>query len=64
MDELAGVLEKYVVLPTHAAESLALWIVHTYAFQLRDVSTYIGIESPDFNSSAGFASGRISARPC
>jgi Protein of unknown function (DUF3631) len=47
LDELAGVLERYVVLPTHAAESLALWIVHTYAFQLRDVSTYIGIESPE-----------------
>ena len=29
-----------------AAETLALWIVHTYAFMLRDVSTYIGVESP------------------
>src|SRR5437867_13392297 len=25
---------------------LALWILHTYAFLLRNVSTYIGIESP------------------
>src|SRR5205807_18118 len=24
-----------------------LWTVHTYGFQLRDVSTYIGIESPE-----------------
>jgi hypothetical protein len=36
-----------VVLPAHAAETLALWILHTHAFQLRDVSTYIGIESPE-----------------
>jgi len=26
---------------------VALWIMHTYAFQLRDVSTYVGIESPE-----------------
>jgi len=29
-----------------AAEILALWIVHTYAFELRQVATYLGIESP------------------
>ena len=37
----------YPVLPPHASTALALWIVHTYAWQLRDVTTYIGIESPE-----------------
>ncbi len=26
---------------------MALWILHTYAFHLRDVTTYIGLESPE-----------------
>src|SRR6266850_345678 len=47
LDELAGQLTRFVVLPKFAAETLALWVVHTYAFELRDVSTYIGIESPE-----------------
>jgi len=46
LDELGKLLPRYVVLPKHAAETLALWIVHTYCFQFRDVSTYLGIESP------------------
>ena len=40
-------LPRFVVLPKWAAEMLALWIIHTYTFQFRDVSTYLGIESPE-----------------
>src|SRR5436309_10515364 len=47
LDELCQVLKRYVVLPERAVETLALWIVHTYAFQLREVSTYVGLESPE-----------------
>src|SRR6266850_1744373 len=47
LDELAGQLTRFVVLPKWAAETLALWIVHTYAFELREVSTYVGVESPE-----------------
>jgi putative DNA primase/helicase len=47
LDELESLLTRFVILPTHAAETLALWILHTYAFELRDVSTYLGIESPE-----------------
>ena len=47
LEELASVFRRYVVLPKWAAETLALWTVHTYAFELRDVSTYIGLESPE-----------------
>jgi len=47
LDEIAQLLRRFVVMPKWSAETLALWAVHTYAFQLRDVSTYIGIESPE-----------------
>lgn len=47
LDELADVVTRFVVLPRHAAQTLALWVVHTYAFELRDVASYIGIESPE-----------------
>jgi len=47
LDELEGLLRRFVVLPKWGAETLALWILHTYAFPLRDVSTYLGLESPE-----------------
>ena len=47
LDELCQVLTRFVVMPKWGTEALALWIVHTYAFPLRDVSTYIGLESPE-----------------
>ena len=47
LDELRNVMRRYVVLPSMAAEALAAWVVHTYAFELRSVSTYIGIGSPE-----------------
>jgi hypothetical protein len=47
LNELESLLTRFVILPPWAAETLALWILHTYAFELRDVSTYLGIESPE-----------------
>src|SRR5688572_21817296 len=47
LEELRQVMKRYVVLPPMAAETLALWTVHTYAFELRNVSTYIGLGSPE-----------------
>ncbi|HZO85419.1 MAG TPA: DUF3631 domain-containing protein [Verrucomicrobiae bacterium] len=47
LDSLRSLLTRYVVLPDMAAEALALWVVHTYAFQLRQVTTYIGVVSPE-----------------
>ena len=47
LSDLRSVLNCYVVLPEMAAEALALWIVHTYAFTLRPVTTYIGVVSPE-----------------
>jgi putative DNA primase/helicase len=39
--------QRFVVLPKWAAETFALWIVHTFAYRLREVATYVGIESPE-----------------
>src|SRR6266496_3055261 len=47
LEELERVLRRYVILPEWAAETLALWILHTFAFEFRDVTTYVGIESPE-----------------
>jgi hypothetical protein len=47
LDELTSTLRRFVVLPNWGTEAMALWILHTYAFELRDVSTYVGIESPE-----------------
>jgi hypothetical protein len=46
LDEIRHLLICLVVMPRWAAEILALWVVHTFAFELRDVGIYIGIESP------------------
>ena len=47
LDALVALLRQFIVLPKWAAETLALWIIHTYLFKTRDVTTYIGIESPE-----------------
>ena len=47
LEDLRRTLKRFVVLPAWAAETLALWTLHTYAFQLRNVTTYVGIASPE-----------------
>jgi putative DNA primase/helicase len=47
LDALANELRRFVVFSKWAAETFALWILHTYAYRLRDVTSYIGIESPE-----------------
>jgi len=47
LDELREVFRRFVVLPKWGAEMFALWTVHTYAWQLRDVTTYVGVSSPE-----------------
>src|SRR5512141_1738007 len=38
LEELGQVLRRFIVLPQWAEETLALWTLHTYAFELRQVS--------------------------
>ncbi|HEV2394576.1 MAG TPA: DUF3631 domain-containing protein [Verrucomicrobiae bacterium] len=40
-------ITSHVVLPRWAPETMALWVPHTFAFQYRDITTYLGIESPE-----------------
>ena len=47
LNALRDMVKRFVVVPAWAVETLALWILHTFAYELRDVSTYIGIESPE-----------------
>src|SRR5204863_3486202 len=46
LDELMRYHTRFVVLPKWAPQTVPLWVVHSYAFELRRVSTYLGIESP------------------
>ena len=47
LDGLSGLLRRHVVLPKWGVETLALWTLHTYAFPLREVTTYVGVVSPE-----------------
>ena len=47
LDDIVGVLKKYVVLPDKAAEAIALWIIHAWAFLAASISAILGIVSPE-----------------
>jgi hypothetical protein len=47
LDDLDRLFRRHMILPAWAAEALALWVLHTYAFEWRSVSAYLGIESPE-----------------
>jgi hypothetical protein len=34
LNELTALIRRIIILPAHAAETLALWIIHTYCFHL------------------------------
>ena len=46
LNALATWIRRYVVLEQAAVDTLALWVLHTHGFELRDVTVYIGVESP------------------
>jgi hypothetical protein len=46
LDGLSSVCRAHVVMPKFTPETCALFTVHTYAYHLRDVTAYLGIESP------------------
>ncbi len=47
LDRIVGELKRVLVFPKWVVETLALWIVHTYAYRLRDLAIYLAIESPE-----------------
>lgn len=47
LDDLTGLLQRFVVLPMHAAEICALWILHTYVFACFEYTPRLLIHSPE-----------------
>lgn len=48
LDTKVGLINRFVVMPKWTPETMSLWGVHTFSFKLRNVSTYIGVESPEW----------------
>jgi hypothetical protein len=45
--DIETVITRHVILSDHAATALAVWVLHTYTFELRDTVAYVAIESPE-----------------
>jgi putative DNA primase/helicase len=47
LNDLTAAFTRYVILPEYAAEALALWVVHTWAFDAWDISPFMVLVSPE-----------------
>ena len=47
LTDIEAVIKKHVILNDHAAAALAVWVLHTWTFELRDIVAYVAIESPE-----------------
>lgn len=47
LNELAGVINRYVVMPADSAVACALWVLHTYAHDAARVSPILAVTSPE-----------------
>ena len=47
LTEIEAVIKRHVVLSDHAATALAVWVLHTYVYEVRDTVAYVAIESPE-----------------
>jgi len=47
LDEIVTTLKRYLVLPEHAAEAIALWILFTYVIDSVRICTMLAITSPE-----------------
>ncbi len=46
LEEIRKSLDRYLVLPPHASIAIALWIFHTFLYELFDFTVYLLIHSP------------------
>ena len=46
LDEIRGILTRYLVLPPHAPEAIALWIIHSCALDAFSISPLLAVSSP------------------
>ncbi|HEV2330886.1 MAG TPA: DUF3631 domain-containing protein [Verrucomicrobiae bacterium] len=47
LTEIEAVIKQHLVLSDAAATALAVWVLHTYVYDLRDTVAYVAIESPE-----------------
>jgi putative DNA primase/helicase len=47
LNDIEATIKKHVILSDHAAAALAVWALHTWTFELRDIVAYVAIESPE-----------------
>jgi putative DNA primase/helicase len=45
--DIETVIKRHVVLTDNAATALAVWVLHTYVYEVRDTVAYVAIESPE-----------------
>jgi hypothetical protein len=50
LDELAGMIHRYVVLAREQADAVALWVAHTHALEAASATPYLSITSPEKRS--------------
>jgi putative DNA primase/helicase len=46
LDAICKAFTRFVILPKHGADMLALWVLHTWVFDSFDISPYLAIVSP------------------
>jgi hypothetical protein len=47
LNDLASVIRRYVVMPTHCADAVALWALHTFLLDQASVSPRLAVTSPE-----------------
>jgi hypothetical protein len=47
LDEIVSIYQRFVILPDHAAEALALWAIHSYVFEHGEISPILALISPE-----------------
>lgn len=50
LDRITAAIREYVILPEHAAEAAALWVVHTHCFDAWQVTPRLAISAPTMGS--------------
>jgi hypothetical protein len=46
LDEVCALVRRYMVLPAHGPEAVALWVLHTYLVDVADYTPYLLVTSP------------------
>jgi putative DNA primase/helicase len=66
LDELTSIFQRFAVLPPHAAEALALWVLFTYCIDAFQVAPILALTSPEKRcgkTTVLAILGRLSYRP-